>query len=79
MEGRELAHVVAAILIMFVVSSLAFVLQEGSFVGIGTVLVFSVIVVALLVIVIVIVDVHESLLRRGSLVHRSTVPRLARR
>jgi hypothetical protein len=51
MEGRELAHVVVAVLMMFVVSSMAFILKSGSFSAIGSVFIFSVIVVGVPVLV----------------------------
>lgn len=51
MEGRELAHIVAAILIMFVVSSLAFILKGSGFVDAGQIFIFSVIVVGIPVLV----------------------------
>ena len=50
MEGRELAHVFAAILLMFVVASMGFVLK-GTTNGLGMIFVFSIIVVGLPIIV----------------------------
>jgi len=51
MKGRELAHVSAAVLIMFVVSSLAFILGKGALVNVMQVFVFSIIVVGVPVLV----------------------------